>query len=53
MRLETCVNRIGGMRSTCFWDTRLRAQAGILLIIEGGNERYIEWVRMGIQRKGE
>ncbi len=53
MRLETCVNRIGGVRSTYFWDARLQDQAGILLIIEGGNERYLDWVRMGVQRKGE
>jgi uncharacterized protein involved in tolerance to divalent cations len=53
MRLETCVNRIGGMRSPRFWDARLQDQAGILLIIEGGNERYLDWVRMGVQRKGE
>jgi periplasmic divalent cation tolerance protein len=51
-RLATCMNRIGGVRSTCFWDARLRDQAEILLIMSG-NERYLDWVRMGVQRKGE
>jgi hypothetical protein len=46
------MNRIGGVRSTCFWDARLRDQAEILLIMSG-NERYLDWVRMGVQRKGE
>jgi periplasmic divalent cation tolerance protein len=82
-RLATCVNRIGGVRSTYFWDARLQDEAEILLIMKttagrldelrerlsalhpyelpellaievvGGNERYLEWVRMGVQRKGE
>lgn len=82
-RLATCVNRIGGVRSTYFWDARLQDEAEILLIIKttaerlddlqarlgalhpyelpeliaiavaGGNERYLDWVRMGVQRKGE
>jgi periplasmic divalent cation tolerance protein len=82
-RLATCVNRIGGVRSTYFWDTRLQDEAEILLIIKttaerldevqarlsalhpyelpeliaiavaGGNERYLDWVRMGVQRKVE
>jgi periplasmic divalent cation tolerance protein len=82
-RLATCVNRLGGVRSTYFWDARLQDEAEILLIIKttadrldelqarltalhpyelpellaipvaGGNERYLEWVRMGVQRKGE
>jgi periplasmic divalent cation tolerance protein len=82
-RLATCVNRIGGLRSTYFWDARLQDEAEILLIIKttagrldglrtrlnalhpyelpellaievaGGNERYLEWVRMGVGTKGE
>ena len=82
-RLATCVNRIGGVRSTYFWDARLQDGAEILLIIKttagrldelrerlialhpyelpdllasevaGGNERYLDWVRMGVKRKGE
>jgi periplasmic divalent cation tolerance protein len=82
-RLATCVNRIGGVRSTYFWDTRLQDEAEILLIIKttagrldelrtrlsalhpyelpellaidvvGGNERYLDWVRMGVRDKGE
>ena len=82
-RLATCVDRIGGVRSTYFWDARLQDEAEILLIIKttagrldelrerlsalhpyelpellaievaGGNERYLDWVRMGVQRKGE
>src|SRR4051812_15730248 len=82
-RLATCVNRIGGVRSTYFWDARLRDEAEILLIIKttgrrldelrtrlsalhpyelpellaidvaGGNERYLDWVRMGVRDKGE
>ena len=82
-RLATCVNRIGGVRSTYFWDARLQDEAEILLIIKttagrldelrerlsalhpyelpellaievaGGNERYLDWVRMGVKRKGE
>ena len=82
-RLATCVNRIGGVHSTYFWDARLQDEAEILLIIKttagrleelrtrlnalhpyelpellaidvaGGNERYLDWVRKGVQRKGE
>ena len=82
-RLATCVNRIGAMRSTYFWDARLQDEAEILLIIKttagrldelrtrlgdlhpyelpellaievaGGNERYLEWVRMGVRRKDQ
>ena len=103
-RLATCVNRIGGVRSTYLWskaaealsttpskgaafagdwDARLQDEAEILLIIKttsgrldelrtrlgalhpyelpelvaiavvGGNERYLDWVRMGVQRKDE
>jgi periplasmic divalent cation tolerance protein len=104
-RLATCVNRIGGVRSTYlwskaaealsttpaegaasadyFWDARLQDEAEVLLIIKttagrldelrtrlsalhpyhlpellaievvGGNERYLDWVRMGVRRKGE
>ena len=82
-RLATCVNRIGGVRSTYIWDAHLQDEAEILLIMKttagrldelrerlialhpyelpewvtievaGGNERYLDWVRMGVQRKGE
>ena len=82
-RLATCVNRIGGMRSTYFWDARLQDETEILLIIKtaagrldelqarlsalhpyelpelltievaGGNERYLDWVRMGVRDKSE
>ena len=82
-RLATCINRIGGVRSTYFWDARLQDEAEILLIIKttegrldelqarisalhpyelpellaipvaGGNERYLDWVRMGVRNKGE
>jgi periplasmic divalent cation tolerance protein len=82
-RLATCVNRVGGLRSTYIWDARLQDEAEILLIIKttaarleaiqarlealhpyelpellaitvaGGNERYLEWVRMGVAGKGE
>jgi periplasmic divalent cation tolerance protein len=82
-RLATCVNRIGGVRSTYFWDMRLQDETEILLIIKttagrldelqtrlsalhpyqlpellaievaGGNERYLDWVRMGVRRKDE
>lgn len=33
-RLATCVNRVGGLRSTYFWDARLQDEAEILLIIK-------------------
>ena len=82
-RLATCVNRVGGLRSTYIWDARLQDEAEILLIIKttagcldalqarlkslhpyqlpellaitvaGGNERYLDWVRMGVRNKGE
>ena len=82
-RLATCVNRVGGLRSTYIWDGRLQDDAEILLIMKttaaqlgelqarlqalhpyelpellaiavaGGNERYLEWVRMGVAGKGE
>jgi periplasmic divalent cation tolerance protein len=82
-RLATCVNRVGGLRSTYIWDARLQDEAEILLIIKttaarlgqiqerlntlhpyelpelvgvavaGGNERYLDWVRMGVAGKGE
>ena len=82
-RLATCVNRVGGLRSTYIWDGRLQDEAEILLIMKttaaqlgelqarlqslhpyelpellaiavaGGNERYLEWVRMGVAGKGE
>jgi periplasmic divalent cation tolerance protein len=77
-RLAACVNRVGGLRSTYFWDARLQDESEILLIIKttagrlgdlqarlgalhpyelpellaiavaGGNERYLDWVRMGV-----
>ena len=54
LALTSCPDGVcaDGVRSTCFWDTRLQDQAGILLIMSG-NERYLDWVRMGVQRKGE
>ena len=82
-RLATCVNRVGGLRSTYIWDGRLQDEAEILLIMKttaarldqlqarlkslhpyqlpellaitvaGGNERYLDWVRMGVRNKGE
>jgi len=82
-RLATCVNRVGGIRSTYIWDARLQDEAEILLIMKttaarlealqerlntlhpyelpellviavaGGNERYLDWVRMGVAGKGE
>ena len=82
-RLAACVNRIGGVRSTYFWDARLQDEAEILLIIKttagrldelrtrlaalhpyevpelvaipvtDGNERYLDWVRMGVKNQGE
>lgn len=33
-RLATCVNRVGGVASTYFWDGRLQDDAEILLIIK-------------------
>lgn len=82
-RLAACVNRVGGLRSTYFWDARLQDEAEILLLIKttaarlaqlqarlkslhpyelpellaiavaGGNERYLDWVRMGVTNKSE
>jgi periplasmic divalent cation tolerance protein len=82
-RLATCVNRVGGLRSTYIWDARLQDEAEILLIIKttdarldelqarleslhpyelpellaiavtGGNERYLDWVRMGVTKQDE
>jgi periplasmic divalent cation tolerance protein len=82
-RLAACVNRVGGLRSTYFWDARLQDENEILLIIKttagrlgdlqarlaalhpyelpelltiavaGGNERYLEWVRMGVTKQDE
>jgi periplasmic divalent cation tolerance protein len=82
-RPAACVNRIGGVRSTYFWDARLQDEAEILLIIKttagrldelrrrlsalhpyelpellaidvaGGNERYLDWVRMGVRNTSE
>lgn len=77
-RLATCVNRVGGVRSTYFWDGGLQDDEETLLIIKttaakldalqnriralhpyelpeliafevaGGNEAYLDWVRMGV-----
>lgn len=33
-RLATCVNRVGGIRSTYFWDGRLQDDEEVLLIIK-------------------
>lgn len=33
-RLVTCVNRVGGVQSTYFWDGRLQDDAEILLIMK-------------------
>lgn len=82
-RLAACVNRVGGLRSTYFWDARLQDESEILLIIKttagrlgdlqawlaalhpyelpelltiavaGGNERYLDWVRMGVTKQDE
>lgn len=38
-RLATCVNRIGGVTSTYFWDGRLQDDAEILLIIKTSHAR--------------
>ena len=48
-RLATCVNRIGGMRSTYFWDARLQDEAEILLIIKTTAGRLNELqARLGV-----
>jgi periplasmic divalent cation tolerance protein len=77
-RLTTCVNRLAGVRSVYFWDSRLQDDAEVLLIMKttqarlpalqerlqalhpydlpelvvipvaGGNERYLDWVRIGV-----
>lgn len=53
LALTSCPDRVSAHgRSTCFWDARLQGEAEILLIMSG-NERYLDWVRMGVQRKGE
>jgi periplasmic divalent cation tolerance protein len=41
-RLATCVNRVGGMASTYFWDGRLQDDAEILLIIKTTAARLAE-----------
>src|ERR1044072_8919636 len=41
-RLATCVNRLGGVTSTYFWDGRLQEQAEILLIIKTTAARQAE-----------
>ena len=40
--LATCVNRIGGVASTYFWDARLQEEAEILLIIKTTRGRLDE-----------
>ena len=41
-RLATCVNRLGGVTSTYFWDGRLQEGAEILLIIKTTAARQAE-----------
>lgn len=41
-RLATCVNRLGGVTSTYFWDGRLQEEAEILLIIKTTAARQAE-----------
>ncbi len=41
-RLATCVNRIGGVRSSYFWDARLQESLEILLIIKTTSGRMDE-----------
>lgn len=41
-RLATCVNRVGGLRSTYFWDGRLQDEAEILLMIKTTAGRLAE-----------
>jgi len=41
-RLATCVNRMGGVASTYFWDGRLQDDAEILLIIKTTAARLVE-----------
>lgn len=41
-RLATCVNRLGGVGSTYFWDGRLQDDAEILLIIKTTAARLAE-----------
>lgn len=80
-RLATCINRIGGIRSTYVWKGELQDDAEVLLVIKttsgrlgelearlkalhpyelpelvvlpvtGGNDRYLEWVRLGVTDK--
>jgi periplasmic divalent cation tolerance protein len=38
-RLATCVNRLGGVTSTYFWDGRLQDEAEILLIMKTTSAR--------------
>jgi periplasmic divalent cation tolerance protein len=40
--LATCVNRVGGVRSTYFWDGRLQDEGEILLIIKTCKSRLGE-----------
>lgn len=41
-RLVTCVNRVGGLKSTYFWDGRLHDEAEILLIMKTTAGRLAE-----------
>lgn len=41
-RLATCVNRVGGLRSTYLWDARLQDEAEILLLIKTTAARLAE-----------
>lgn len=41
-RLATCVNRVGGVTSTYFWDGRLQDDSEILLIIKTTAARQAE-----------
>lgn len=41
-RLAACVNRLGGLRSTYFWDERLQDEAEFLLIIKTCRGRLVE-----------
>jgi periplasmic divalent cation tolerance protein len=40
--LATCINRVGGVRSTYFWDGRLQDEGEILLIIKTCKSRLAE-----------
>lgn len=58
LALTTCPDEApAGLRSTCIWDARLQDLAGILILLAipgaGGNERCLDWVRMGVAGKGQ